>query len=75
VQALAAPRIHQQWSPDELIVEEKLPRGLKKSLARRGHKIKELKALAVSQIVARGADGKTFAGAADPRAGGTAAGW
>jgi gamma-glutamyltranspeptidase / glutathione hydrolase len=74
-EALAAPRIHQQWSPDELMVETKLPAGIKKSLAQRGHKIKELNSMAVSQIVARSPDGKTFIGAADPRAGGTAAGW
>lgn len=74
-EALHAPRIHQQWSPDKLMVEEKLPAALKKALARRGHKIEELKAVAVSQIVARSADGKTFIGAADPRGGGTAAGW
>ena len=74
-EALAAPRIHQQWSPDELLVEAKLPASSKKSLAQRGHKIKEINAAAVSQIVARGANGKNFVGAADPRAGGTAAGW
>jgi gamma-glutamyltranspeptidase/glutathione hydrolase len=74
-QALATPRIHQQWSPDELLVETKLPAGLKKSLARRGHKITELKAVAVSQIVARSADGKSFVGAADPRVDGLAVGW
>ena len=73
--ALAAPRIHQQWSPDELIVEAKLPAHLKKSLAQRGHRIEELNAVAVSQIVARDADGKSFVGAADPRGDGTAAGW
>ena len=74
-QAVAAPRVHQQWSPDELYVEAKLPAELKKSLAARGHKITELPAVAVSQIVARSPDGKSFTGAADPRAGGTAEGW
>jgi len=73
--ALAAPRIHQQWSPDELVVEKKLSATLKEELARRGHKIQELNAVAVSQIVARGASGTNFVGAADPRAGGTAEGW
>jgi hypothetical protein len=29
----------------------------------------------VSQIIARTPDGRAFIGAADPRAGGTAAGW
>ncbi|MEJ0091092.1 MAG: gamma-glutamyltransferase [Limisphaerales bacterium] len=74
-QAVAAPRIHQQWSPDKLYVESKLPAALKQALAQRGHKIEELPAVAVSQIVARSPDGKNFIGAADPRAGGTAAGW
>jgi len=74
-EALAAPRIHQQWSPDELMVEKTLPENLKAALAARGHKIKELSSMSVSQIVARSADGKSFVGAADPRAGGDAEGW
>ena len=74
-QAVAAPRIHQQWSPDELYVEKKFPAAQKQALAQRGHKLTELPAVAVSQIVARSPDGKSFTGAADPRAGGTAEGW
>lgn len=74
-QALAAPRIHHQWSPGELIVESKLPAALQKSLAARGHKLATISASAVSQIVARTPDGSAFIGAADPRAGGTAEGW
>ncbi len=74
-QAVAAPRIHQQWSPDKLYVESKLPAALKEALAQRGQNIEELSAMAVSQIVARSPDGKSFIGAADPRADGTAAGW
>jgi len=74
-QAVTAPRIHEQWSPDELYVEKKLPEDLKKELAARGHKITELPAAAVSQIVARAPDGKSFIGAADPRSNGTAEGW
>jgi len=74
-QAVAAPRIHQQWLPDELYVESKLPADLKKSLTQRGQKVVTLPVVAISQIVARSPDGKSFVGAADPRAGGTAAGW
>ncbi len=74
-QAVTAPRIHQQWSPDTLYVESELPADLKKSLAQRGHKIEVSPARAVSQIVARSPDGKSFIGAADPRANGTVAGW
>jgi gamma-glutamyltranspeptidase/glutathione hydrolase len=74
-EALAAPRIHQQWSPDELYVERGLPDTLQGGLAKRGHRLKEQGGLGVSQIVARSRDGKSFVGAADPRAGGNAAGW
>ncbi len=73
-EAIAAPRIHHQWSPGELMVEQALPENLKTALEQRGHKIVELNALSVSQIVARTPDGKGFIGAADPRAGGNAAG-
>jgi gamma-glutamyltranspeptidase/glutathione hydrolase len=74
-EAIAAPRIHQQWSPDELMAEKALPEEVKAALTERGHKVKELNALSVSHIVARSADGKSFVGAADPRAGGNALGW
>ena len=74
-QAVAAPRVHQQWSPDELVVEKALPAAMRDALTQRGHNIKLVKGGAVSQIVARSPDGKGFVGAADPRAGGNAAGW
>jgi gamma-glutamyltranspeptidase/glutathione hydrolase len=74
-EAIVSPRIHHQWSPSELMVEQALSQNLKTALAMRGHKILELNALSVSQIVARTPDGKGFIGAADPRAGGNAAGW
>jgi gamma-glutamyltranspeptidase/glutathione hydrolase len=74
-QAVALPRIHQQWSPNELMIEETLPSGLQTALKRRGHVLKLLPALSVSQIVARSPDGESFVGAADPRGGGTVKGW
>ena len=74
-QALAAPRIHEQWVPDELFVESKFPDPLRTALAQRGHKIEVLPAEAISQIIARSPDGQGFIGAADPRANGKAQGW
>ena len=74
-EALAQPRIHHQWFPDELMVEKALPRKLQDDLAQRGHKLKTLKSMGVSQIVSRSSDGQRFVGAADPRAGGQAQGW
>jgi gamma-glutamyltranspeptidase / glutathione hydrolase len=73
--AVARSRIHHQWVPNELLVEKSLPRTVRAELARRGHKLKLMPSMGVSQIVARSLDGKTFVGAADPRAGGNTAGW
>jgi len=74
-EAMVAPRIHQQWSPDDLMAEKSLPEDVKAALAARGHKVKELNALSVSHMVNRTADGKSFTGAADPRSTGVASGW
>ena len=74
-EALVQPRIHHQWFPNELMVEKSLPGRLQIGLARRGHKLKQMPSMGVSQIVARSPDGEGFVGAADPRAGGTVAGW
>ncbi len=74
-EAIALPRIHQQWSPDELMVEKMLPANVKAALEQRGHVVKELNALSVAHTVARSADGKSFIGAADPRSGGKSEGW
>jgi gamma-glutamyltranspeptidase/glutathione hydrolase len=73
--AIAQPRIHHQWSPDELVVERALPAALQKGLAARGHTVKVKVGIGVTQIVGRTADGKGFVGTADPRAGGEAKGW
>jgi gamma-glutamyltranspeptidase / glutathione hydrolase len=74
-EAMALPRIHHQWSPDELLVEKALPTEIKTALEQRGHVVKELNSLSVAHTVARSADGKSFIGAADPRAGGKSEGW
>ena len=57
-EALAQPRIHHQWSPNELMIEKTLPSRVQAGLARRGHKLKKMPPMGVSQIVARSPDGK-----------------
>jgi gamma-glutamyltranspeptidase/glutathione hydrolase len=74
-QAVAAPRVHHQWSPDELIVEEETPVELRTALEARGHVLKTQKAISTSQIIQRPVRGKGFIGAGDPRVGGVVAGW
>jgi gamma-glutamyltranspeptidase / glutathione hydrolase len=50
-EAVEAPRIHHQWMPDEIAVEEKLPAETKKSLERRGHAVRERGTLGVVQAI------------------------
>jgi gamma-glutamyltranspeptidase/glutathione hydrolase len=75
VEANRAPRIHQQWSPDELMVEDSLPLPVQEELRKRGHKLMHSSAIGVSQIVALDPEDNRFTGAADPRAGGKAEAW
>lgn len=74
-EALAQPRFHQQWRPDEVRVERALPAAVRAALTARGHALAEETTFGVSHLVGRSADGQSFVGAADPRAGGLAAGW
>jgi gamma-glutamyltranspeptidase/glutathione hydrolase len=66
-EAVEAPRIHHQWIPDELNVEDKLPPETKKSLERRGHTVRERTTLGVVQAVV--AKRAKSTGAADSRKG------
>jgi gamma-glutamyltranspeptidase/glutathione hydrolase len=75
-QALARPRFHQQWSPDELRVEKSMPSALKDDLRRRGHVLKEVDIIGSTQAVGQPVKDGPFIGAHDPRSReGRAAGW
>ena len=70
--AVAAPRIHQQWSPDGLLMEEAIDAGVRQRLVELGHAVEATDAeMAVVQAVGLRADGMWVA-VADPRAGGGA---
>jgi len=71
--AVAAPRIHHQWTPAVLNVEPGIPPLTRQALARFGHVVKEMRDMGVVQAVRRTAG--VFEGASDPRKGGEAAGW
>jgi gamma-glutamyltranspeptidase/glutathione hydrolase len=73
-QAIAQPRIHQQWSPDELRIESSLPDSLKASLRERGHVLRETKNMGVSQAIVFDRASGQFIGVHDPRVPGQAAG-
>jgi len=70
-QAVAAPRVHDQWLPDEVVVERALPADLMTALVQRGHNVVPgwLGTSANSILVTP--DG--FAGAADNRSRGALA--
>ena len=73
-QAVAAPRLHHQWSPQVLMVEPGIDAGRRAALARLGHRVADAPMAASVQLVRRAPDG-ALDGAADPRKGGKAAGW
>jgi len=71
--AVAVPRIHHQWAPPLLGVEEGMPEDAIAGLRARGHTIRILPFAAAVQVVAR-RDGR-FHAAADARKGGTGTTW
>ena len=73
-EALAAPRFHHQWQPDMLRIETSFPDETRADLEKRHHKLNPTPTIGVTQAIARSPNGN-FAGAADPRAGGTAEGF
>jgi gamma-glutamyltranspeptidase/glutathione hydrolase len=66
-QALARPRFHQQWSPDELRVEKSMPEAVKADLRRRGHVLNEVEAIGSTQAVGQPVKDGPFVGSHDPR--------
>jgi gamma-glutamyltranspeptidase/glutathione hydrolase len=70
--AVAAPRIHHQWSPPLLVVEPGVEEAVRVTLARLGHSVKEVPAMGAVQVVR--VENGLFEGAADPRKGGDAVG-
>lgn len=73
-EAVATPRVHQQWSPDELVVEASAPAKLRRDLELRGHKLKPSRGMGISHLIGAHPDGG-FVGAADPRGNGKARGF
>ena len=73
--ALAAPRIHHQWSPDELKIEKAFGADVLTDLKGRGHKLDEQTKFGACQAVLFDPATKTFSAAHDPRIPGKADGW
>jgi gamma-glutamyltranspeptidase/glutathione hydrolase len=72
--ALAAPRVHHQWHPDALMVEDTaLSPETAQALRRRGHALQPVAPMGNAMILWRRPDGR-LEGAADPRGEGAALG-
>jgi gamma-glutamyltranspeptidase/glutathione hydrolase len=74
-EALAQPRFHHQWQPDELRIEKAVPAKVREELAKRGHQVKVVEAMGAAQAVAFGGSRGTLAGVPDPRGEGRALGF
>ncbi len=64
--AVNATRVHHQWLPDEIRIEQGLSMDTIKILQNMGHTIKQKRPMGAIQSIMVGKDG-TFYGAADPR--------
>ncbi|MFN0127831.1 MAG: gamma-glutamyltransferase [Verrucomicrobiales bacterium] len=73
-EALAGPRLHHQWRPDSLRLENAFPRPVREALSARGHSLDLTPSFGAAQMIAQTPDGR-FLGAADPRGLGRARGW
>ncbi len=73
-EALPAPRFHHQWQPDVLRIENAITADTHDALEKRGRILNLVPGIGISQAVNRRPDG-SFSGAANPRGGGTAAGF
>ena len=71
--AIAAPRIHDQWFPEVLMVEPQIPRDVTQALTARGQNVKEIPHVGVSNLIVRTSDG--LDAAAEPRSPSTPAGY
>jgi gamma-glutamyltranspeptidase/glutathione hydrolase len=65
-EAVAAPRLHHQWMPDEVLVEPGFPAETLRGLEERGHRIRAAQPPTSANSIRAMPDG-AWSGAADPR--------
>ena len=65
-QAMAQPRFHHQWRPDELRVEKRMLQGVRVELSKRGHRVVVAESMGAAQAVAIDRSGG-LTGVADSR--------
>jgi gamma-glutamyltranspeptidase / glutathione hydrolase len=65
-EALAAPRLHHQWSPDQLVLERAWEPAIAMQLQSSGHRLRQPEGVGVAQAIERLPDG-CFRASGDPR--------
>jgi len=73
-QCIGSPRMHHQWRPDRLFLEQSFPSDHVQALKDRGQKVEFLKYAGVAQAISQLPSGE-FVGVSDPRVPGKAASW
>ncbi len=73
-QAVAAPRIHHQWTPNRLRVERSMEDGVQDSLKAKGHELDLAGSIGITQAISFDRESGSFTGVADPRTTGSAQG-
>jgi gamma-glutamyltranspeptidase/glutathione hydrolase len=74
-EAVSAPRLHHQWLPDEILLEQGgFSPEQTAALESRGHQLRLVPDLASSPVILRDLSSGEWTGVADPRRGGSAAG-
>jgi gamma-glutamyltranspeptidase/glutathione hydrolase len=75
-EAVSAPRVHHQWSPDRLTVERAVPADVVEALRARGHEVEVASEdWSAAEALARDPATGFFTGGADPRSDGLALGY
>lgn len=73
-ECVGGPRFHHQWAPDELRIERSTPADVQHALRVRGHELKLVDGMGVSQAISWDATRRLFQGVSDPRVPGLAGG-
>ncbi len=74
-QAVGAPRLHHQWLPDRVFVEDSMPAEGRTMLEAEGFEMAKYDYAGVLQAAAFDPDNRTFSGGSDPRASGGVRVW
>lgn len=64
-EAVAGPRVHHQWLPSELFVEDSIEESVREALMERGHSLRALGSFGGTQAIVR--DGDRFVPVTEPR--------